>query len=149
MAGLDAPPLPPLQDHLRRVLRAHPASVALVRDEGGLVECVEACFDCAQTCSACADACLAEDSVAELRGCIRLNLDCADVCDAAGRILARQTAADPPFVRELLRACLVACQACGAECERHAGHHEHCRVCAEACLRCEAASERLLQALPV
>jgi hypothetical protein len=32
---------------------------------------------------------------------------------------------------------------CGAECQRHAAHHEHHRICAEACHRCEAACDRL------
>ena len=143
-----APAFPRLQDQMRRMLRAHPAPAVLADDEGALVDGIEACFDCAQTCSACADACLAEPGVAELRACIRLNQDCADICDATGRVLARLTAADSPALGELLRACLAACQACGAECERHAAHHDHCRVCAEACLRCEAACQRLLARLP-
>ena len=45
-------------------------------------------------------------------------------------------------------ACAAACRACGDECERHAQHHEHCRVCAESCRRCEEGCNRLLQALP-
>ncbi|WP_345785267.1 four-helix bundle copper-binding protein [Roseisolibacter sp. H3M3-2] len=137
-----------MQDHMRRMLRAHPAPVELAGDEGALLEAIEACVDCALTCSACADACLAEPGVAELRACIRLNQDCADICDATGRILARLTAPDSPVVGGLLRACLAACQACGAECERHAAHHDHCRACAEACLRCEEACGRLLARLP-
>jgi len=33
------------------------------------------------------------------------------------------------------------------ECEQHAGHHEHCRVCAHACRRCELACRDLLAAM--
>ena len=36
----------------------------------------------AQVCTACADACLGEDDVGELTRCIRLDLDCADLCAA-------------------------------------------------------------------
>ncbi len=61
-------------------------------DRAALAECIEACVECAQSCSACADACLSEESVADLRKCIRLDLDCADVCDATNNILWCQTA---------------------------------------------------------
>jgi hypothetical protein len=44
-----------------------------------LVRCVEECYACVQACTACADACLAEEMVQQLKQCIRLNLDCADV----------------------------------------------------------------------
>jgi hypothetical protein len=30
------------------------------------------------------------------------------------------------------------------ECESHASMHEHCRICADACRRCEAACAALL-----
>ena len=44
------------------------------------IEAIDEAYACAQTCTSCADACLAEEKVTELRQCIRLNLDCADVC---------------------------------------------------------------------
>ena len=56
-----------------------------------LVDAIDAAYACAQTCTSCADACLAEDMVAQLRQCIRLNLDCADVCDAAATLGSRRT----------------------------------------------------------
>lgn len=57
----------------RKMLETYPHDVKI--DQAALLECIEACVECAQCCSACADACLAEDSVAELRACIRTNLD--------------------------------------------------------------------------
>lgn len=103
----------------------------------------------AQVCTACADACLGEDALSELVRCIRLNLDCADVCQATGSVLSRLTATDPAASRRLLEACAEACRTCAAECERHAAMGmEHCRVCAEACRRCEQACRDLLDALP-
>ena len=51
-------------------------------DAEALAECIAACLDCTQTCTACADACLAEEQVAELRHCVTLDLNCADVCAA-------------------------------------------------------------------
>jgi hypothetical protein len=82
--------------------------------------------------------------VQDLVRCIRLCLDCADVCDATRRIVARQTAPDLGVVRAALETCVVACRVSRAECQRHAEHHEHCRVCAQVCGRCEQACEDLL-----
>ena len=116
-------------------------------DRSVLARCLEECSSCAQTCTACADACLSEDSVAELRKCIRLNLDCADVCTATERVLTRQTEYDAPTSKAQLTSCREACRTCAEECERHAEHHEHCRVCAEACRACESACDDLLGAM--
>lgn len=116
-------------------------------DRRALAECIEACFECAQSCTSCADACLSEEQVGELRKCIRLNLDCTDVCDAAGRVLTRQTEYDAPTSKALLQACRETCATCAEECEQHAEMHEHCRVCAEACRRCASSCEELLAAM--
>ena len=112
-----------------------------------LAECIEACLECAQTCTACADACLAEEQVADLRGCITHNANCADVCAATAAVLSRQTGYDGDVTRAVLAACAAACKACGDECAHHAEMGmTHCRVCAEACRRCEAACRALLAA---
>jgi hypothetical protein len=47
--------------------------------------------------------------------------------------------------RPLLEACAAICKTCGDECERHARMHEHCRVCAEVCRRCELACREFLK----
>jgi Domain of Unknown Function (DUF326) len=116
-------------------------------DQAKLAECIEACFDCAQVCTACADACLAEDMVSELVHCIRTDLDCADMCATTGTILSRRTGSDASLTEALLEACRVACRVCGNDCASHADMHEHCRICAEACRRCEAACAALLSDL--
>ena len=74
--------------------------------------------------------------VEQLRQCIRLNLDFADICAAAGSIATRRTGSNVPVIRATIEACEIACRACGEECQRHASEHEHCRICAEACMRC-------------
>ena len=102
-----------------------------------LDDCLEACAQCELACVACADACLGELQIDALRACIRLNIDCADTCDVTARLLARRRTGDPEFLRAQLEACARICASCGAECLRHAGHHEHCRICAEVCRRCE------------
>jgi hypothetical protein len=80
-----------------------------------LARTIEALIECANTCSQCADACLSEDSVADLAKCIRLNLDCAEVCLVTSRSLSRQTEYDANLTRPLLEACAAACKSCGDE----------------------------------
>jgi hypothetical protein len=129
--------------HTRQMAQAHPHGPA---DES-LLACVDECFACAQACTACADACLAEETVAKLVRCIRLNLDCAEVCAATGRVLTRQTETNSDLVRPLLEACRDACRLCAEECEAHAEHHRHCFECARACRACEHACATALDAL--
>lgn len=126
---------------IERMFDSHPAPT----DTDGSITaaCVEACFECVQTCTACADACVAEKD-ADMRTCIRLNLDCADVCATTGRLLARASHTDAAMLRAQVEACRAACKACGDECGRHADRMQHCAVCAEACRRCEEACARML-----
>jgi hypothetical protein len=128
-----------------QMLTSHPLDIGLDQDK--LRTCIEACVECAQVCTACADACLSEKMVGDLTACIGSNLDCADVCETTGRVLTRQTAWNVDVVRALLEACATACLACGDECEQHASMHEHSKVCAASCHRCEQACRDLLAAL--
>lgn len=80
--------------HARTMLDAYPKDLGSI-DKNKLAECIMACFECAQTCTACVDACLSEDMAAELKKCIRINLDCVDICVATGRILFRAPATTP------------------------------------------------------
>ncbi len=121
--------------HAQEMLDTHPGQA--IYDRTVLLDCIKACFDCAQACVACADACVSESEPKRLAGCIRLNQDCADICDAAGKILSRQTTFDRSAVRTVVQACVTICRSCAAECEKHAAMMQHCRVCAEACRWCE------------
>jgi hypothetical protein len=127
------------------MLDTYPADLGGV-DTTAIAACIDACVDCAQACTACADACLSEDMVAELTKCIRTNLDCADICDATGRVLSRHTGYDANLTRAVLQTCAQACQSCGNECAEHT-HMRHCEVCADTCRRCEQACRQLLDAL--
>jgi Domain of Unknown Function (DUF326) len=131
--------------HAQQILETHPRGAAI--EAVTLRACIEACFDCAQSCTACADADLGEHDVGMLIRCIRLCLDCGDVCSTTGQILSRQTEFEPELARSVVQACAQACRVCGEECERHADHHEHCRVCADVCRRCEQACDDVLSIL--
>lgn len=128
--------------HIEEMLQTHPRGAQI--DRAPFVDCIRACFECAETCTACADACLGEQQLDRLVRCIRLNLDCADVCWTTGSVLSRLTEPDWDLLRAQLEACVEACRVCGAECQTHAGRHEHCRVCAESCRRCAEACQRLV-----
>lgn len=126
------------------MLSTHPKPTM---DLAAVTRAVDAAFECAQVCTSCADACLAEDMVAELRHCVRIDLDCADICNTTARVLSRQTEPDTGLLRAQLEACVRACKVCGDACEQHAEMHEHCRVCAASCRRCEEACNVLVQGL--
>ena len=123
--------------HAQQMISTHPHVRGNAND--ALIGCIEECYDCAQTCTSCADACLGEQTVQKLTQCIRLNLDCADVCAAAGAVASRRTGSNEEVIRQMLTACETACRLCGEECARHASMHEHCKVCADACRRCQQA----------
>jgi hypothetical protein len=129
----------------KEMLEAHPWPAQIDRDV--LVRCIDECSACETSCTACADANLAEGDVADMRKCIRLCLDCADVCDATGCLLTRQTEYVAAIARAQVSSCRELCAACAEECERHAQHHEHCRICAEECRRCEDACSAVLDAM--
>jgi hypothetical protein len=116
-------------------------------DDNLLAVAIDAISDCAQACQADIDADLSEQNLAEMVKCIRLCLDCADICAAARAVLSRLAEYDPAVTRPLLESCIAICNSCGEECEHHAAHMEHCRICAEACRRCEQACRDLLATL--
>jgi hypothetical protein len=130
--------------HAQQTLSSHPRFMSGSGD--GLMRTIDTVYQCARSCIACADACLAEDDVSHLKQCIALDLDCADVCEATGKLLTR-LASDAVQLRvSQLMACKLACELCAEECERHASMHEHCRLCAEACRNCEKACTELQEA---
>ena len=132
---------------ITEMLKTHPRRLLL--DEQSVRPFLEMVTECAQTCTACADACLGEQDVQSLVRCIRLNLDCADICTATARLFSRQTESDPVVLRAQLEACQAACRACAEECERHASHHEHCLVCGESCRDTEQLAGQLAGSLTI
>jgi len=125
------------------MLRSHPR--ADQQRATFYTEAAAALAVCANTCTSCADACLGEpEGIEHLRRCICTDLDCADVCQAALRVLLRQTETPNELVQAQLHACVLACQICADECETHAEMHEHCRICAEACRHCQERCNFLL-----
>lgn len=123
--------------HVQQMIATRPEVQVNTADH--LLRYVEDCYDCASVCTSCADACLAEGMVEQLRQCIRLNLECAHLRAATGRVASRRTGSNVQIIRAMADACRLACLACGEECQKHASMHEHCRICAESCMRCAQA----------
>ena len=94
-------------------------------------ELVESLENCVASCNNCASSCLDEENVQEMTACIKLDLDCGDVCHMALKLLAR----DSNHAVSVVQLCMGICAECAAECEKH--DHDHCQLCAEACRRCE------------
>ena len=130
--------------YARQLLDTHPGQV--FADPDLLAAAIDALTDCTQACAADVDADLGEPDVSEMVTCIRLCLNCADVCAATAWVISRPAAYDAGVVRPLLEACVAICRSCGDECERHAAMHAHCRICEQACRRCEQACRELLDA---
>ena len=115
----------------RQMLDTYPGTFGV--DAAVLAAAIDALSDCAQACTADVDADLSEQNLAEIIRCIRLCLDCVDVCTATLGVTSRQADYDADVTKPLLRACAAICTSCGDECERHAQHYEHCRGCEQAC----------------
>jgi hypothetical protein len=130
---------------VRAMFRSHPAHPA---HADAISTCIDACFTGVESCTTCADACLSEQDIARFVACIRLNLDCAQVCTATGAIVSRANkAGNRQLLEAQLTTCIAFCRACARECEHHADVHKHCRVCADACLACAEACDQMLSTL--
>jgi len=100
------------------------------------MELVQTLRRCAEACKRCIGGCLQENDINPMRECIRLDLDCAAICDLVAEYVGRGSA----FSTQLLHHCSVICNTCATECEQHR-KMEHCRLCAEACFACANACE--------
>jgi len=129
------------------MLKVHPFKLNMKMDMDTLISCIKACSSTAQTCISCADACMGEKDIQPLIRCMRINMDCADVCSLTSRLLCRQTEPPMSLMRSQLQACIMACKGCGQECQEHASKHEYCRVCSDYCRQCEDACNKLLSSM--
>jgi Domain of Unknown Function (DUF326) len=128
--------------HTKQILEASSNRLAYGAEE--LAAAIDAASDCVQSCSSCASADLDEQDVAQMRKCIALCLDCADVCGLTVRMLSRVSYRDEQALGHVLRACVRACEICAEECARHAEHHRHCAICEQTCRACLGACAALL-----
>jgi hypothetical protein len=119
-----------------------PEHLASIGDEAApeRVAALDALSECEQVSTACA---VAMAGIGGMPGELRRALDCADVCAAAHRVLARGQGGDLGTLTGVLDAAALACDASAAACGAHADHHEHCRRHAEAATACVRAVKAL------
>lgn len=98
-------------------------------------ECIEACEVALHRCQECVAADIREADPGMAR-CSLINLDCADICAATLKALARRSEHHADFCA----VCAHVCRACADECSQH--EHEHCALCAAACQRCADACDK-------
>ncbi len=99
--------------------------------------CIDECNACATACDHCAVSCLAEQDVQKMARCIKLDMDCAQICRLAASYMARGS----ELSNVICNACAEICDACGEECAQFP--MDHCQRCAEACRRCAAECRRM------
>jgi hypothetical protein len=112
-----------------------------------LDDCHESCLGSCQTCKrACDEAlhfCLSAlaEGKKEYAEPLQLVADCAAFCDLSATLMARRS----PLMTQACAACAIACQVCGAECDKW--DRAEMKECAEACHRCEAACRAMVKAM--
>jgi hypothetical protein len=82
---------------------------------------INALAKCAAECSHCFTACLGEQDVKMLARCIKLDVDCAEICKLAISFVSRGSEHSQHILNECAEICM---------------HMEHCIQCAEACRLC-------------
>ena len=92
--------------------------------------CIDACYRCATACDHCAVSCLEESNVSKMADCIRMDLDCADVCRFAAAAMARGS----DFAAQICNLCAEICEKCAEICDQY--EHQHCKDWANECRRC-------------
>lgn len=101
---------------------------------------IEELYLCSAECMACYNACEQENEKEMFEHCMKLDEECADICELTASLLERNS----PNTDKFLKLCIELCNLCAAECEKHP--HDHCRNCAAACRSCAVKCKNALPA---
>ncbi|MEO6232732.1 MAG: four-helix bundle copper-binding protein [Ferruginibacter sp.] len=94
---------------------------------------IDALNNCVTACNYCATSCLDEADVKMMTNCIKLDMDCAAICQLTATLIARGS----DHGQHLLKECVEICNKCADECQEHGeSGMEHCKDCADACREC-------------
>jgi hypothetical protein len=86
--------------------------------------------ECKAACNNCLTSCLDEKDVKMMAKCIKLDLDCAKICEITADFISRQS----DHAQHLIKECIEICTKCAQECVKY--DMEHCQRCAVACKKC-------------
>ncbi|WP_432992204.1 four-helix bundle copper-binding protein [Dactylosporangium sp. CA-233914] len=106
---------------------------------------IDAMLECEEAVTACAAAMVAAEDVGALQEAIIRDLNCVDTVATTRRVLSRGS--DAALLSAQLEACVMACEHSAELCAKHAHHHEHCRMCSQASLKCAEACRQVLHGL--
>lgn len=95
-------------------------------------------YECQTKCKYCFNACLEEEKIDMMRRCLKLTVECADICD----LTASSLSYEGDFTEDVLAVCIKACHDCGQECRKH--EYLHCIECAKACEECVRACKEYM-----
>jgi hypothetical protein len=102
--------------------------------------------ECHAACQRCADAWLAHSPLGpDALRCIRLIVDCGDLCAAAAEVLPEIENESIALVRSRLNACVFACERCVREAARHRAPHSP--ACVESCREAANIGRQLISLL--
>lgn len=96
-------------------------------------ELIQKLAECAAACENCLNSCLSEEDVKMMVKCIRLDRDCAKICQLTSSFVSSHS----EHAQHLIKECIEICDQCASECGQH--QHEHCQKCAKACKACAEA----------
>jgi hypothetical protein len=116
-------------------------------DLGKLANAIEALLNTERTSTACAGAMVGVEGSSTMANAIRADLDTVDVVHATRSVLTRFVGDNVAVVRAELVAAIAASERSNLECGKHAHHHGHCRLCADATSACITACRELLDTL--
>ena len=97
--------------------------------------CESACDELIAVSESCADACLALDGDGIITTCFLADLDCVEIGTVTVRVLSWTTSTNRTAAIAILDACMEACTASAAACERMAELHSPWVTCTGACRR--------------
>lgn len=126
------------------MINRHPLTIPQ-SEKMALTEAIESCLNCGQVCAACSDACQGEKGVNKFRSIIRSASDSSDICFATAKILIRLNDKNRKSLQVLLNACTEQINETMQLCTQYSTQYEHCRVCSDACKKCETAITEYLK----
>lgn len=113
----------------------------------GIEQLQTALAECRVECSQAADTWLAHSPLApDALRCIRLMLDCADLCADVEELLPLVPEVSPSLLRSRLNTCAVACDRCARDAQRHRAAPVASSIVA--CRRAGRACQEILPILP-
>jgi len=101
----------------------------------------DAAARCVVAGETCLEHCLRDLSSGEtmMSACARQVQQMLAIC----RSMSSLAAMGSMYAQEMSALCKKACSNCATECKKHAGHHDECKACYEACMETIAAIEAL------